>query len=113
MILLTIFIIIKGVRSTERIYEKGDKLWTCEDRGSYGIFCGSLYRPERVTCLYTSLHTWECTPAKNNEWLIQHCHSCNDNYCSLHTIAKPKKEFPPLAMVIIICILVILMIRRF
>ena len=87
------------------------KMTRTGDRGSYDIFCRSIHRPDTVTCRFQD--TWECTPVKNNEWVIYHCHLCNDNSCSLHTIAIPKNEYRPIAMFIFVIIISIIIIINY
>jgi len=84
-----------------KIYNTDDENWTCEDRGSYGIFCRSMHRPDTVTC-----EIYECTPVESKEWTMIHIHTCDTEFrCSLHTIAIPKSEPHPIAMLIVVFVI--------
>lgn len=91
-------------RNHVKIYNSSNERWSCEDRGSYGIFCRSMHRPDTVTCMFYDM--CGCFPLESKEWAMIHIHTCDTEFrCSLHTIATPKSEPHPIAMLIITIIL--------
>ncbi len=90
--------------SQVEIYHKGDPRWVCKDLGKHVKFCDHIpIGFPSIVCKSFSTSTsdrtvWECSPARNSDWIMTHRHTCKKKSgsvtCSLLTEVSPMYDIP-------------------